>query len=482
MLGMVKRLVLSTLERAGYRLVKLDATSRPASAAVSQPEASTAVSIETVSAEPVASEPVAAAPPPQFEIPIRKFLDRDALGKVCEELAQIQSEDEWEERLRALMAAIAFDPEYAALLDSHLYAALFQSEPPFYFLRGAYRFAKGNLKGAAATFAELCERHKSRLGYICLGRTRAAVGDAAGARAGFTEGLRHCPNDLMLTMEIATSYFREGNAQKANEVSAHVRGNLADQKARVTKLASEVREAIEKRTMFRTAEGDIYTDEFVKTVWQSYFDEFQIYSGWQRGNAWLAGAMVDEIGKILRNDPSVTQAIDFGAFCAAPNHTLAKMFPSVEFVGLDRQEIIRDLNRVAFPAPNATYVAGDIIDFLDSSDLKPNALLFHSRTACLCYPEFLKTFYQKCAHKKVRYIWMYEICSMSRDYLEFFDQGKMPVVSIAARSIMIIHDYVKLLENAGYEIVSLTHPFQTLLLDHIEDAGMDNLFLLAKLK
>ena len=77
---------------------------------------------------------------------------------------------------------------------------------------------------------------------------------------------------------------------------------------------------------------------------------------------------------------------------------------------------------------------------------------------------------------------MYETCALSREYLEFFDQGNMPVISIASHSIMMIHDYVRLLEDVGYEVVSLKHPFQTLLLDHPDDSGHANLFLLVKLK
>jgi hypothetical protein len=171
--------------------------------------------------------------------------------------------------------------------------------------------------------------------------------------------------------------------------------------------------------------------------------------------------------------------INFGAFCAKSDFELANAFPEVEFIGVDRQQVC-DLNQKVFAAPNIRYVAADIVDFLETMQIRRNALFVHARTACLCYPDFLRLVYQKCADRGIPYIWMYEGCALSPDHI-YRDFGEIPTISLAARSAMFIHDYPRLLTGAGYSVVYLRRPFQSILLDHEDDLGSANFFLEARL-
>jgi hypothetical protein len=401
------------------------------------------------------------------------FIDKEVMTGLCDRISAMPP-DQREAECRRLMAIVIEDPTRAASIDTALFRSEFGRHLLFHLLVGAVRFARGNIGGATAKFEEISSRDPDRLALMCLGRTRATTGNETAARAAFALGLQKFIDDPFFAFETAASYFREGDSANANRAIGHHQSTDSSPNA----LVLEIADAVARRTLLRSGDDDVYDDAFVRSIWHGYFDEFARFSRFQHPAAWLGHAIEAELGEII-SCSQIDHVIDFGVFCAHPIHALAVRFPDVRFDGVDRQELIRDLNQVAFAAPNISYHAADIIEFLGRMNVGRNTMLFHSRTACLCYPEFLRTFYSECARRGVRHIWMYEGYALAHDR-RYYSFDELPAVSVAARSIMFIHDYPRLLAEAGYAVRSVKRPFQTILLNHESDLGAVNFFLQAE--
>jgi hypothetical protein len=249
------------------------------------------------------------------------------------------------------------------------------------------------------------------------------------------------------------------------------------------RLTSEVAAASRNKTLHRVAKADVYDDSFVTKCWWDYWKCFSSYHRYQEGTAWLGMSIRDRISNLITADPAIGQVIDFGVLCGHPNHCLALKFPHIDFVGIDRQDLIKRLNDEAFQAPNLRFVAGDILEQLPRTATgKGSSVLFHARTACLCYPEFLRKLYKQCADLGIKYIIMYEGLSLSKHYLRFFDYEDFPQEAFGVRGIMFAHNYPSYLRDAGYEVISNDRVVSSLLLNSHSDLGATNVWIVARLR
>jgi ubiquinone/menaquinone biosynthesis C-methylase UbiE len=203
------------------------------------------------------------------------------------------------------------------------------------------------------------------------------------------------------------------------------------------------------------------------------------------GNVALEAGIQRVASHLLRGPlRDATTFIDFGAFCGYTIATLATHFPRTWFIGIDRPEIAKSLNDQAFGRKNVEFLDGDILDLVASREsFGARPVLFHSRTAVFCYPEYLRQLYRICAEKGIRDIVMQEGSTFfSRWYLRFFEPGKYPAISFAGRGSTFLHDYMTLLREAGFEIRSSKDIRPKLLLDDRSGFGADHRIVHASLR
>lgn len=376
---------------------------------------------------------------------------------------------------RALMSRLAVEPQFGTLLVTPFAKSVTPLHELLQQTEAAILFAGGRLREAADVLNQLLKTHPTGFNYLCLGRTLQAVGDIGPAASVLNEGIGRYPRDLFLVMELASLRARNDEYDQANALLDTVRSEFDEERAGIAALQEEIDDAIAKNLLEKEVDKDIYTKDFVIGTWWYYYRSYMMKGEYQDGNVALDSSIRRAIEKLLRQNPDVTTFIDFGAFCGYTIAKLAEEFPGIRFVGIDRTiGDIDTLNKRAFPLPNVEFIGGDTLDYIRKGDFGGKAVIYHTRTACYCYPEYLRQLYAACRDKGVAQVYCAEGMSFSRWYLRFHPLGAYPKISLAARGSTFLHDYKRLLEEAGYRIAATPSVQPWLLLDDRSGFGADH--------
>lgn len=375
---------------------------------------------------------------------------------------------------RFLMTKTALEPAFAHLVVCGFPKAMFSTEPLFHQLAGAYAFANGDLESARDLFRELANKTGEAFNILCFVRVLLAMRKDAEAIAVLERATAGRPRDLFLMMELSTTHFRAGDIDKANATLDPVKDQIADEGAGIASLQAEIDAAIDGGLLAKPAGLDIYTESFVTDTWWHYWRCYYTFNQYQEGGASLDHWIRHEAAAIIERLGTVSDFVDFGAFCGYTIAKLAAAFPHVRFVGIDRPAIAKQLNDRAFSADNLAFIAGDTLHEIKHLKLGSNPILFHSRTACFCYPEYLRQLYARARAAGVRHILHQEGGTFSRKTMRYYRPGEFPRVSMAGRGKTFMHDYKRLLNDAGYEIAATVSVQPTILLDDRSGFGANH--------
>lgn len=371
-----------------------------------------------------------------------------------------------------VMAAIAADIEDEATLKKHVFTV---SRDPMLFkkllenetftanrnrwlyniLLGAAEYGSGNPEIALYHFEKAVSLKSTTFAWHCIGRAYTAMDQDEAAMNALAQGLVKHPDNMLLAAERATAAFRLGRKDEANTIIKPALPSFDAEHENTLKLQAEIEKAMAENLMERDGDSDIYDDKFVTDLWWDYNFCFRRYNRFQEGSAHISHLIREHVGGLLAGRASDAPAvIDFGVMCGAPNYQLARRFPEKQHYGVDRQPLIKTLNDAMYAASNMTFHDGSILDFLDQHGGKlNNGLMFHARTSVCCYPAFLKDMYKKCHAAGIKHIVAIEFMGLSKITRQFHDYNDPDHLSLALRSIMFIHNHVKMLEDAGYKVV-----------------------------
>jgi hypothetical protein len=360
---------------------------------------------------------------------------------------------------QTLMEYAIADARYGKGFDQAFLRQLFGETELADCILGAAHYANGEIDDAARVFSAAIAANPSAFNYLCLSRCESVgrSNDLAAIEV-LNNALDVHPTDYPLRLSLAGAYYRRGDTAAANaELDRGGPGMSAwigEADPGIGAVDAELRRAIREGSLERVGEGVTkgYTEEAVQSYWEMLWYHMATAGVLQHGWSNLSATCRRIIGNVITDAPSpVRSVVNFGVFCGYPDAQLAKRFPSVSFTGVDIQVRTKTLNDAAFKSENLEFIAGNIVDVLASKDLTgQNALLFHSRTTTLLYPEMVKRVY-RAAHKAgVEYIGAWENNSLSLSTRRFHDFGEIPDTSVPYSSVMLIHDYKKLLEASGF--------------------------------
>jgi hypothetical protein len=326
------------------------------------------------------------------------------------------------------------------------------------------------LSEALEAFKELTAHTPSVENYLLAYRAAVLLNDKEqSALECLREGLQRFPNDLILKLCEAGTYYRNFETAKANVILNNLpvqflerlkNYDIAGTSAKhLTEFEQELKTAIADKLVERPKAqhgkiGDTYGEDSVTGYWNQLYYAFNFYNRFQHGWGNLAFMIENIIQETINDHSDITQVIDFGTFCANPLFRLSINNPAIKFFGVDREHATKNLNDAAYQNSNLNFIAGQIIDVLPTIATNNTSMLFHSRTATLIYPEQLKRIYKACAANGVKYIATYENFALSRTELKYFDFERMPAEAVPYGSVMMIHNYPAYMKEAGYEIVS----------------------------
>jgi len=425
-----------------------------------------------------------------FDDPIYSRTEYEDLNRIAKYYNKCASKKEKEFMIYSLMGKVMSDVRYGKILESEYLKNVFNNQSIYKYALGIGQYSNGNVEKAMQTFKEEINNNAAPFAYLCLSRCQSAgLGDDNKAIEILLSGLERHPKDYSLTLSIASAYFRLGNTKRANEYLNTIEEELKilkkSEQPGIDMQINEINTALSQKITIRGKGNsrDRYTEEYSEKCWNALWYRMNLQNRFQHGWAWLNYLYDTKIEKILRElDPGIRTVINFGVYCANPDYLLAKKFPNTKFIGVDRERITKSLNERAFNLPNLHFFVADIMDILPSLPQKGSpSLLFHARTGTLCYPEFLRNLYKSCANSGIEYISLFENASLSRDTLKFHDYENMPSDSICYRSVMFIHNYRKILDDAGYKIIE-SERLQSMTLIEKDAWGDNHVFLTAKLK
>jgi hypothetical protein len=170
----------------------------------------------------------------------------------------------------------------------------------------------------------------------------------------------------------------------------------------------------------------------------------------------LHAHVIDLLTHLIRQH-AISQLINFGVSYAYVDSVLAKEFPDIRFIAIDRSLAVKDFNEADFKLPNMHFVAGDVMDWIAAQNKLDNALFFHMRTTVLLPECFVGALYRALGTKYVSIIAGFEPFGMSRQNNSIYEQSYSAKPSVLFRDSMYLHNYVGLLKEAGYDVTRLEY-------------------------
>jgi hypothetical protein len=158
--------------------------------------------------------------------------------------------------------------------------------------------------------------------------------------------------------------------------------------------------------------------------------------------------------ELLTRERSARSVLNFGVGYMHVDAQLARRFPNVEFLGIDRSMLTQRFNERYFSAiPNLRHLTGDVFDLLKSQRFD-GAVLLHARTMVLLPPETIARLYDAARDAGFAYIVGFEQAGISRQthrWYHFDEQSD--TASVVYRGFMFLHNYPRLFKNSGYRLI-----------------------------
>ncbi len=347
-------------------------------------------------------------------------------------------------------------PQIASFVGTEYFNRRFGEHRLAQQLRAAFDLGSNRIDEAFETLRCIDQAAPSAFNAVMAARCyMRPPGREADALRYLEERNKSYPDDVTLVGNLATARFIVGDVRGANALLSRIedelRSRLSALRDEHDALQRELEHAIAQKVTVRKSPYDdtAYLEEAIWAHWEPYFDEMiqeapHLYFGWYRS---FYRKKLIELAK------GMEQLYNFGVMCALPDHEAALASPNVQFVGIDRQSETARHNSQAFSASNLQFVDGEIEDFLNAQKGGGKKALFHARTATLCYPEKIRQLYRLCARKGVTRIALFENVSLCHNNYRFMTFDEFPADAVIFKSHQFVHNYPKLLREAGYRVV-----------------------------
>jgi len=399
----------------------------------------------------------------------------------------LPAEEAKRELTLAVFDHVSLNPEGFRLLVNEYCANKFKDHALFQQAFAAWQVGNGENEAAFARLAAFAARAPSAFAALLAARClMRPPGFEKRLLPYLQDAVAKYPDDLHLVANFAAALFVRGQVEEANATIARVEKQFRDaaepHRANLQKSSQTLNHAIDHGVADHTAfEDTAYFEESVEEVWETYF-RFMIGQPEDLMFGWLNRRFQRAFAELAA--PPIERVINFGVMCAQPDFEAARRHAGVRFFGVDTQQQTERINRMAYSAENLEFMAATIEDALPRI-ARPDGqtALLHARTATLLFPQRLRNLYRLCAASGVRRIALFENHSISHDHYRFFRFEDMPRESIIYKNWQFLHNYPKLLEEAGYRITRQEVVLSPLITPHwTMDLASTHVYLLAELR
>lgn len=201
----------------------------------------------------------------------------------------------------------------------------------------------------------------------------------------------------------------------------------------------------------RTGIDPYLDDDYVQELYANYHSLLSRPFPFEHDIA-LTSRMFPQLQRgLLGEKTGISDVLNLGVFCAQIEQALAKEFPKVGFVGVDRSRKVKELNERLFPLENIRYEAEEYLDYLQQTQPVQYGLLVHCQALTYLLPLQIQEIYQIAHQKGYRQVALLETAGFDRQTLSYPRFGQS-FRSFVWRERLFVHDYPAMLGQAGYRI------------------------------
>jgi hypothetical protein len=255
-------------------------------------------------------------------------------------------------------------------------------------------FAAGRLDESAAAWKQISVDVPSPFNLACYGRVLVAQDNRKDGFAVLADGVERYPRSVLMATELAMFFMRIGDIDAANVALGGVSHAFLDERSALTPQQAELDRAIDEGRSGVAA---------------------PLSSGRHQ-----AGAQVEEFQNPLAAREAVRRRL------------------TERIVGEAKGAITRTVE--AGPATMTAEAAG------------AHVLLSQTADAGNCYPAMLTQFYRRCGELGIKHLLVGETIDFDRDSLRYHARGEFPRTSRLGGGGRFLHDYCKMLDDAGYAL------------------------------
>lgn len=174
--------------------------------------------------------------------------------------------------------------------------------------------------------------------------------------------------------------------------------------------------------------------------------------------------IIEKFSNLIAANPNIKKVFNFGVCYGYVDWLLAKKFPKIKFIGIDRSKYTQIFNEDKLGGlKNLEFVTSDIFVYLAKKDFS-DSVFFSARTMVYLPPEIISKIYAEVSKVNFEFILGFEQIGLSRETLKpyIFDENFRD--SVLHRERFFIHNYPYLTKKAGFknqtiELIKTNHPY-----------------------
>lgn len=296
-----------------------------------------------------------------------------------------------------------------------------------------------------------------------LARRRMADGDLAGGAECYRRIEAALSPSYYAASRLGAIHFSFGHSAEADRDYDRFRLHIVERDPKAfdpfLAAAREFSRSVESGAEgFATNESYWADKEQVRSLIASYELELIGGSPYRTPGRQINHAAGTRIGELAASDESVTAVVNFGSFCGAVDRERAERYPTLRWIGCDRETIAIEYSRERFRRDNLQFVTGDIGEVLGrvgSETRQGQVVMTHARSTCEMTPAKVAELYRTAARCGIGWIVGAEYIGVDVLAGRYFDPDRDGGRSSAVTRQVVNHDYRRILADAGYEIVRM---------------------------
>jgi hypothetical protein len=239
----------------------------------------------------------------------------------------------------------------------------------------------------------------------------------------------------------------------ASSVAARVIA-YADERNQVAQAVKFLQQDLISGAMVRSGYVDHYDEKNEVAVWKRYQGNLANEDVQSSEVVFRASYVLNQLRHLISQNPDVKRVINIGCSYGWLEGQVAKDFPNINIVGIDRSQVAMNLNREEFCFSNIDFVADDFRLFFERHpEVFSDSIVCHLNFGVYFLPNLLADLYRKAYVGGAKYILVFEPSGISRQTHKHFCYDLNKKNPVVFRGPMLLNNYPAIFDDAGFRTI-----------------------------